>query len=204
MAKDRFFSCFWQKYDHFPWSLELTMIMSLPFQSKRNSGKRDTFGTREASPRHFLGQWWLWSFLNISVILIFISLGFFYFWSLETAYKYSGLLMDYASCLNLTTQVHSELGFDLLEWRIGTQKRAGSPKVETSWNEQEWSSGVGTCPRATVAASQWGRGHPGQSRCWTLQFLHFNKHGESTLIFYMTHFSWSESQILTQYCFIVA
>ena len=128
------------------------MIMSLPFQSKRNSGKRDTFGTREASPRHFLGQWWLWSFLNISVILIFIFLGFFYFWSLEIAYKYSGLLMDYASCLNLTTQVHSELGFDLLELRIESW-------VTQGWNLLEW---AGMVLRGRHLPS-------GNSRCFTVR-----------------------------------
>ena len=122
----------------------------------------------------------------------------FCLWSLEIAYESSGLLMDYASCLNLTTQVPSELGFDLLEWRIGDTEE-GWITLEMTRNGP-WGQASALEQQSLLHSKGWyipDRAEPGHSSssisitmlkaCWSSTGL----------------ISRSESQILTQYYFIV-
>lgn len=106
---------------------------------------------------------------TLIILVNFCNLNFdvtqkFYFWSLEIAYKYSRWVVDFGSCLNLTLQLPSELNF----WSTWMKdNKAGSPLVETSWNEQKFSRWVSTYPGATAAApqSRLGASQPKQALC---------------------------------------
>ena len=138
MAEGYIFSpCCWQKYDHFPCCLGIDNDHVPSLSVKEKFWKERYFWYKGSFIQTLLG-----AMLEMALIILAHYCNFnlyitwiFCLWSLEIAYESSGLLMDYASCLNLTTQVPSELGFDLLEWRIGDTEEGW---ITLGWNLLKW------------------------------------------------------------------